>query len=245
MVSCAYAMGWPARLLDLRHRSPSGIEHTVSDVWSNQFRKWIYVDGNFAWYAVDATTRVPLSLWELRRRQLRLLNGRSTDVPAEKTEIVHLNEAGKRWEGLAAWPAFHELRMIPRSNFLETKSPLPLNQGMRGWFWTGHHVWTDAASPASLIYGHRVAAANDWSWTLNQARFTLAATSIPGELRVHLETQTPGFDKFLARLDEASAEPVVSDFLWKLRPGRNQLSVWPRNIAGREGIPSRIAIEQP
>ena len=218
-----------------------GSGHEVVELWSNQFRKWIYVDGNLAWYAVDAASGVPLSLWELRRRQLRVLAGR----PAEPTRIVHLADGGHRWEGLEGWPAFLELRMVPRSNFLEAKAPLPLNQGMRGWFWTGHYVWTDADYPASLLYGNRLADRRNWEWTLNQARCTLEATATPGELRVHLDTETPGFDTFLADIDGAGSKPVTSGFLWKLHAGANRLEVWPRNRAGRDGIPSRIVIERP
>jgi len=218
-----------------------GSGHEVVELWSNEFRKWVYVDGNLAWYAVDAESRAPLSLWELRSRQLRTLNGK----PVELTRIVHLIEGGKRWEGLEAWPAFLELRLIPRSNFLEKKSPLPLNQGMRGWFWTGHHAWTDADYPASLLYGNRVSDRRNWEWTLNQAHYTLEATGTPGELRVHLDTQTPGFDTFVADLDGAGPKPVPSGFIWKLHAGKNRLEVRPRNIAGREGIPSRVVLEQP
>lgn len=215
--------------------------HEVVELWSNQFRKWVYVDGNLAWYAVDAESGTPLSLWELRARQLRVLN----EKPAEPIRIVHLVEGGKRWEGLRGWPAFLELRLIPRSNFLEKKSPLPLNQGMRGWFWTGHHVWSDADQPASLLYGNRVSDRRNWEWTLNQARYTLEATATAGELRVHLDTRTPGFDTFLADVDAAGAKPVTSGFIWKLRPGKNALEVRPRNVAGREGITSRVVIDRP
>ena len=218
-----------------------GSGHEVVELWSNQFGKWIYVDGNFAWYAVDAQSGVPLSLLELRSRQLRALGGKAGDP----TRIVHLLKGGKRWDGLEGWPAFLELRLIPRSNFLDSKSPLPLNQGMRGWFWTGHFVWTDDDYPASVLYGNRVRSRSGWEWTLNQARYTLEASSPPGELRVHLETQTPGFDAFLADIDGTGPQKVRSGFTWKLHAGNNRLEVWPRNIAGREGVASSVAIELP
>ncbi len=218
-----------------------GSGHEVVEVWSNQFRKWVYVDGDMAWYATDPDTKVPLSLRELRQRQLPLLKGK----PAAPIRVVHLLEGGKRWNGLDGWPPFLELRLIPRSNFLEQKSPLPLNQGMRGWFWTGHHVWTDAACPASLLYGHRVSDRRNWEWTLNQARFTLEATPTPGEVCVHLDTETPGFDAFLADVDGAGPKPVASGFVWKLHAGKNRLEVRPRNVAGREGITSRVTLEHP
>jgi len=163
----------------------------------------------------------------------------------EPTRFIHLLEGGKRWKGLENWPAFLELRLIPRSNFLEKKAPLPLNQGMRGWFWTGHYVWTDADYPASLLYGHRISHRGSWEWHLNQAHIVLEATATPGELRVHLDTETPGFDTFLADIDGAGPRPVSTGFLWKLQPGKNHLEVWTRNIAGRTGPASRVVIERP
>src|SRR5262249_10891360 len=157
---------------------------------SNQFKKWIYVDGNCAWYAVDTETRVPLSLWELRQRQLATLN----EKPVRPTEIIKIASTKYEWKDLTSWPPFVELRMIPRSNFLqEPLSPLPLNQGMRGWFWTGHHVWTEDEAPAAMLYGNRVTSASNWNWTLNQAHIVLEPTTTAGELRVHLDTVTPGF----------------------------------------------------
>lgn len=218
-----------------------GSGHEVVELWSNQYRKWVYVDGNMAWYAVDAGSGVPLSLWELRSRQLRaLVVGKATPI-----RIVHLNAEGKRWEGLDSWPAFLELRLIPRSNFLEKTAPLPLNQGMRGWFWTGHHVWSDVDYPASLLYGQHVSSRRNWEWTLNQTRFTLEDTGTAGELRVHLDTQTPGFETFVADLDGGEPKPVTSGFVWKLHPGKNRLEVWARNSAGRPGSRSVVVVEQP
>jgi transglutaminase-like putative cysteine protease len=218
-----------------------GSGHEVVELWSNDYRKWVYVDGNMEWYATDAKTGVPLSLLELRERQLRVLAGK----PAAPMKVVHLLEGGTRWEGLESWPAFLELRLIPRSDFLQVKAPLPLHQGMRGWFWTGHYAWTDADYPASLLYGHRVSDRRNWEWALNQARLTLEATATPGELRVHLDTETPGFDTFLADIDGTGAKPVRPGFAWKLHAGKNRLEVRPRNTAGRAGIASGVVIESP
>jgi transglutaminase-like putative cysteine protease len=239
------SFGIPGRAVSIGVGDHGGVirggGHEVIEVWSNQFKKWVYVDGDMAWYAADPATKVPLSLWELRRKQLPLLKGQ----PPGEISVVALGEGRRRWEGLDGWPPFLELRLVPRSNFLEKKSPLPLNQGMRGWFWTGHHAWTDADCPASLLYGNRVSDRRNWEWTLNQAHLVLEATATPGEVRVHLDTQTPGFDTFLADIDGAGVKPVTSGFVWTLRPGKNALEVRPRNVAGREGITSRVVIERP
>ena len=114
---------------------------------------------------------------------------------------------------------------------------------MRGWFWTGHHVWTDADYPASLLYGNRVNNRRNWEWTLNQAHCKLEATETPGVLRVHLDTETPGFETFLADIDTKGKRPIASGFLWRLHESKNQLEIRPRNLAGREGITSKVAIE--
>ena len=215
--------------------------HEVVEIWSNQYRKWIYVDGDHAWYAVDRKTRAPMSLRELRQRQLNAL----ADKPVKPTDFVQIVKTprAKGWESLNEGVPFGELRLIPRSNFQEEKSPLPLNQGMQGWFWTGHFVWTDTRLPASLLYSRRVSNRHNWEWTLNQARYVLEATPTSGELRVHLDTETPSLKSFVAKLNDSDECAVKSGFLWRLKPGRNQLNVWPVNVAGRKGIASWIELE--
>lgn len=210
--------------------------HEVVEIWSNDHRKWIYVDGQMAWYAVDER-RVPLGLRELRERQLAAFAGRGQPV-----EIVPLAETRPAWKDLLTWPPFAELRLIPRSNFLAAAAPLPLNQGMRGWFWTGHHVWTDAARPADRLYSQFVRLPSQWEWTLNQAQYTVEATPEPGMFRVHLDTQTPSFASFRALLNDAE-RTVESGFVWSLRRGENRLAVWPINRAGRPGSRSTLVVQ--
>ena len=211
--------------------------HEVVEIWSNEYRKWIYVDGNAAWFFVDNYSGVPLSLRELRLRQLETIGLDKT----RSFTIVKLAESRYEWKGLKEWPPFAELRLIPRSNFLEQKSPLPLNQGMRGWFWTGHYVWTDDGYGASPpLYSRRVTAAANWDWTLNEAHIILEATATPGELRVMLDTVTPSFESFEVNLDGAGWNRSPAEFAWKLKSGDNRLEARATNIAGRPGSTSLI-----
>ena len=239
------SFGLPGRALSISNGSlgrPKAGGHEPTEIWSNDFRKWIYVDGTGAWYALDGATGVPLSLWELRRRQIRLLRGEA----AEPVRIVEIEKTAHKWTGLTEDLGFAELRLIPRSNFLEQKAPLPLNQGfLRAWFWTGHHVWSDSDAPAELLHANRVTQPGNFEWTLNQAHYVLEARPSPGEIRVHLDTETPGFETFLAEIDGAGRRPVSAIFSWKLHPGSNRLRVWPRNDAGREGISSWLELEMP
>ena len=220
---------------------PTEIGHEPMEIWSNQFRKWIWIDGTAAYYPADGSTGVPLGLWEVRQRQLRVLRGQKV----EPTRIVRIVDTVHEWRGLDVDMSFAELRLIPRSNFLEQKYPLPLNNGRGGWSWDGFDVWTDADVPAEPIYPNLVTRHGNFEWTLNQAHFALEPTSTRGEFRVHLDTETPGFETFLAKIDGREQAPVTAIFPWELHPGRNHLKVWPRNNAGRDGIASWIDLEMP
>jgi len=220
---------------------PTLIGHEPMEIWSNQFRKWIWVDGTAAYYPADGATGVPLSLWEVRQRQLRVLRGQKV----EPTRIVHIVDSVLQWRGLDVDMSFAEMRLIPRSNFLEQKWPLPLNNGKGPWTWNGFQVWTDAEVPAELIHPNLVTRPGNFEWTLNQAHFALEPSSTKGEVRVHLDTETPGFETFLAEIDGGAKSPVSAIFPWKLHTGRNRLKVWPRNNAGRDGIASWIDLEMP
>lgn len=214
--------------------------HEVVELWSHEHRKWIYIDGNMAWYAVDRATQTPLSLLELHDRQLDALAGRAYPP----VEIVTLAKADRAWTALTDWPPFVELRMIPRSNFLAVRAPLPLNQGMRGWSWTGHHVWHDARSPAPLIYGQRVTRRGDWEWSLDQVQLFVAASTTPGELHVHCDTVAAGLRTLEVQFDDGSWSPCDTQVTWKLHAGRNRLAMRTMNTLNRPGAATVIVIER-
>jgi len=243
------SFGFPARAISIsqgrcQERLPAG-GHEIVELWSNEWKKWVYVDGALAWYITDEKTGVPLSIWELRQRQLPTLRGEPVQ-PVRVVDAERIRNKQFVWSGLGGpkptnW--YLELRMIPRSNFLQETSPLPLNQGTEEWSWTGHYVWTDAEVPAGLLFGHRVSKRSDFEWTLNQAHYALEPATKPGSFWVHLDTETPSFDTFLAEIDGGEKKSIASGFTWTLHPGKNHLRVRPRNVSGREGIPSWIAFE--
>lgn len=243
------SFGFPGRAISISQgrcqEQHSGGGHEIVELWSDEWKKWVYVDGALAWYIVDPKSKVPLSMLELRQRQLPTLRGEPVE-PVQVIDAERTRNKQFRWTGLPApepsnW--YCELRMIPRSNFLQKKSPLPLNQGTEEWSWTGHYVWSDEAVPAGLLFGNRVTRRSDFEWTLNQAHYLLEPSSEPALFRVHLDTETPSFNTFLAQIDGGEKKPVLSGFSWKLHPGKNELRVQPRNILGREGIPSWIVVE--
>jgi transglutaminase-like putative cysteine protease len=213
--------------------------HEVIEVWSNDYRKWVHVDGDAARYYVDAKSKMPLSLRELHDRQVLAM----ADKPHDAVEAVVLAETRPAWGGLTDNPPFAELKMIPRSNLLAQPYPVPLNQGMKGWPWPGHAVWTEPHAPPSELYDYRITAKNNWDWTLNETEVRLLATTVPGEVQVQLDTVTPGFTNYEATFDAAGPTPVESNFVWQLHAGKNQLVVQSRNETG-PGIPTVVVVER-
>src|SRR4051812_2767786 len=70
-VSAAAAMGWVDRAMALRRPDDWGsgsTEHTSTEIWSNQFRKWVMLDPTFAMYVEK--DGVPLNAYELRQEWL-------------------------------------------------------------------------------------------------------------------------------------------------------------------------------
>lgn len=213
--------------------------HETVEIWSNRYAKWIHIDGDKGWYFIDDETREPLSLWELRQRQLDHLAGKSPRA----TSCVRIIEQDVRtWNSFADWPPFVELRLVPRSNFLQQRVPLPLNQGMRGWFWPGHYVWADDREPARPLYTHRVTRREDFEWDVNRTEIRLTATNQPGVLEVELATHTPGFAHFARLNDGDIPRPVADRFRWELKPGDNMLLVAAENQLGRVGVPATVRV---
>src|SRR5690606_42008250 len=56
--------------------------HETVELWSDDYRKWIYLDGNTGWYIKDVKTGIPLSIWEIRERQLAAIYGK--DYPPDR-----------------------------------------------------------------------------------------------------------------------------------------------------------------
>jgi hypothetical protein len=243
-LQCCQSFGFAGRAVSIGP-GDSGLTkvrggHEVVEIWSNQFARWVHVDGQAAWAFLDGESRRPLGLRELRERQIASLQGRT--VPA--TELVRFAETTHAWTGFDGFPPFLELRLIPRSDFLARSAPLPLNQGMRGWSWTGHHVWSDAAAPASPQYPTTTGHPGTWDWTAGTVRVALEATAVPGTFRVQVDTETPGLKEVLAAIDGAAPRATASGFEWTLHQGTNRLEVRTRNVLGREGPPATIVLRR-
>jgi hypothetical protein len=64
------SFGFPGRAISISQgrcqEKLQGGGHEIVELWSNEWKKWVYVDGALAWYILDEKTGIPLSIWEMR-----------------------------------------------------------------------------------------------------------------------------------------------------------------------------------
>jgi hypothetical protein len=65
-LQCAVSLGWTSRYILLKKQT--GEEHAGNDIWSNLYRKWIYIDTT--WNIHIEKNNVPLSILEIRKEWL-------------------------------------------------------------------------------------------------------------------------------------------------------------------------------
>ena len=113
MASAAASLGWTDRVLALRRHNDFGhkgsTEHSTTEIWSNQHRKWIMLDPTSNMYL--ERDRVPLNAHEIRREWF--YNG-GTNL------VFVIGKEGKRYRKsdlpifLKSFPGFGELAIDPR-----------------------------------------------------------------------------------------------------------------------------------
>jgi hypothetical protein len=233
LANCYSALGLPARVVGLAQYPVAygfGRGHVVTEVWSNEFQKWIVLDPqNNAWWT-DGTS-IPLSADECRR----LFVGGQGD---------HLNMVGQHsdWDYARqsrAWaPYFHHLDYNTHEIYFGKRS-----QSL------SFEYLVDGVTPELHFQGF----ARNLHYTsdhhlaypmLNQTSVSLTHAAVPGDsLTVRLTHTMPFFERYEVRLDENQWESSPASFSWRLNPGVNMLEARAVSKAGIVGKASRIVLQ--
>jgi len=234
-VQCALTQGFTGRITCSHN-------HAYSEVWSNEYRKWMLMDPGPAVDDVQSLNYhyvlngVPMTALELHKR-----------LPKKDwagVEVVPSNPANK-WnpnEDEAAMRRY-ELVYIPfRNNTLD--SALPGNIDEQGWptdiDWL---VWRDG--PIQELHPRYLYTTNregDMYWTLNQVAIYPSYGKAAGALRLEFDTVTPNFDRYEARLDGGEWTKCGGAYDWQLNAGANRLEARTVNAFGKAGIVSSLEV---
>jgi len=230
-VSAAASLGWVARPLALRrpsHLGGSSPEHSTTEIWSNQHRKWVMFDPTFDLY-VESSGGVPLDSWAIRRDFF--YNDAKDLVFVDRRKGTRYRKADAEKPYPAQLLAF--IGYVPNTNFLDAG---PDWAGMfisrtddevcRG---TGWHVRDCPANPAVDPY-----------FPINQAALSLVPKG--RSLSVGIKTMTPNFKEFQIRIDGGPWRETADIFTWPLQDGENTLEARAINTFGVAGPASSVAL---
>jgi hypothetical protein len=135
-----------------------------------------------------------------------------------------------------------------RNNYLSSLVPGELYQGWSEYFYDGY-CWVGDSPDAPRIspeYSRPLAPARpqDIDWSVNWSRIHLSRTGKPGELRVDIETHTPNLARLEKRGDGKDTwQTTPASFVWRLRPGANELAVRGVNHWGKAGSVAHVRVE--
>ena len=257
LVAALQSFGIPARHLNFHSEGMTG--HEIAEVWSNDHGKWIHLDATRDYYWYDRRTLVPLDTEEIHRALVDRLDRverwdrpylyyQDLDKLVEDLPIAY-------WDGdyehpcnagdhgaLFLFRSFCHFRVVPRFDVFSRQRPLPVSQGTEVWSWDGYLNWADDGVPPLPHFSHHTNRRADFYPTLNQTRLTVETTADPMMVRVHLETRTPDFAAFEARLDRGRWQETAAPLEWPLRAGMNTLEVRSRNRSGWTGVVSSVSL---
>ena len=237
LVSAAASLGWVDRPLALRrHQGVAKVggstEHAVTEIWSNQYRKWVMLDPTSNMYL--ESDGVPLNAYELRQEWFYKNGTNLTFVVGKERKKYKKSDLPvflKRFAGfgdLAVYPdeldKYGFTAYIPNTDLMDSgfdyaQMFIVKDQLCDGTKW---HVRTVPANPAVDPY-----------FPIGQAALNLFAED--GKIKVVLKTLTPNFKRFEVRLDDGKWKPAESELVWKVGSGRNSLEARTINKFGVSG----------
>lgn len=244
-VSAAASLGWIDRELALRrHQDPPGggsSEHSTTEIWSNQHRKWIMMDPTANLYLEKQG--VPLNAYEIRQewferdgRDLVFVVGkerkryRKSDLPIFLRRFAGFGDLTIAPDEL---DKYGFIGYIPNTDLMD--SGLDYAQM---FIVKDHHCegtrWHERTAPPDP--------AVDPYFPLNQAALRLVTDQ--GGIGVRLQTLTPNFRAYEVRWDGGSWGPGEASFRWRIHPGLNCLEVRTVNRFGVYGPTSTVELEQ-
>ena len=240
LVSSAASLGWIDRPLALRrHRGVAKVggstEHSVTEIWSNQHRKWVMLDPTSNMYLEK--DGAPLNAYEIRQEWFYNNGTNLTFVVGKEQKRYKKSDLPiflKHFAGfgdLAVYPdeldKYGFTAYIPNTDLMDSgfdyaRMFIVKDRLCDGTKW---HVRTVPANPAVDPY-----------FPIGQAALGLFAED--GKIKVALKTLTPNFKRFEIRLDGAGWKTSDETFVWNTHPGVNYLEA--RTI-NKFGVPGPIS----
>jgi hypothetical protein len=245
LVSAAASLGWVDRSLALRrhqgvNKNAGSTEHSVTEIWSNQHRKWVMLDPTSNMYLEK--DGVPLNAFELRQEwfyrggtNLVFVVGKERKK-YQKSDLPIFLERFAGFGDLTVDPdepdKYGFIGYIPNTDLMDAgydyaKMFITKDTLCDGTKW---HVRTLPANPATDPY-----------FPIGQAALSLRAED--GKLHVAIKTLAPNFKRYEVRMDRDEWKPSEEQFNWLVHSGSNRLEARTVNRFGVIGPVSTAEVE--
>lgn len=274
LVSAAASLGWVDRPIGLRLCEPNHClgkagqgytEHGMTEIWSNQYGKWVMLDPTFDVYVEKAG--VPLNAWEIRQAwfygEANALDfvvgdqGKHYKVNDFPLRLPHPGSIGNFPLEHRTFDVYGHLMFSTATNSMDAPGEAKdrpafivkdaLCDGVK-W-----HTRDNPKDPAHEPY-----------FPLGQAALRLTpAKDGAARIAVEVKTMTPNYDRYHYRMDGGKWQNLVSEGVllvspgpgervyskylapldWALHAGTNSLEVVAVNKFGVEGTPSKVVLE--
>ncbi len=241
LASAAASLGWIDRTLALRRPASTGSgEHSSTEIWSNQYGKWIMFDPTFGMY-VEKDGQ-PLNAYELRQewfykdgQNLTFVLGKDrerfkkSDLPLFRQRFAGFGDLSL---DAGALDVYAFIGYVPNTDLMDSgpdygKMFITQDKLCEGTSW---HKRVGPARPAEEPY-----------FPLGQAALTLTAEN--DHVRVGLKTLTPNFKNFEIRFGGGEWRASGDAAQWPLHAGANRLEARTVNAFGVVGPVSTAEIE--
>jgi hypothetical protein len=244
MASTAASVGWVNRVLALRRHQDAGrggsTEHSTTEIWSNQHRKWVMLDPTSNMYLEK--DGIPLNAYEIRNewfykqgKELVFVVGkekqkyRKSDLPVL---LKHFTGFGDLAINLDELDKYGFIGYIPNTDLMNSgfdygQMFIVKDQLCEGTQW---HKRLQPANPASDPY-----------FPINQAALNLHLEN--EKLIVEIKTLTPNLKQFERRLNNGEWKVTSDTFEWTIEPRANRLEVRSLNAFGVAGPTSSVEVQ--
>lgn len=252
-VECARSLGWVARPIGIavgdsgfpRGHNVGNVGHSVPEIWSNQYRKWILLDPDLNCHYERAG--VPLSALEIHdawlsheAEALTVVQEQPEFVAPHGSNVDLVKQMMPNMDHFDAEEAAHLCRRFARHGAIDYYARLSIGK----WTWLDRRclpTFISHFAPGGT--GILTSNPDDLYWTVNVVRLGARASWGDGaKLTVTLEHCMPWFDHYEVRIDGAEWQTQPETVDWALREGENVLEVRPVNVCGRAGITSRLEV---
>lgn len=244
-VSAAASLGWVARPLALRRHQdkPGGgsTEHTTTELWSNQHRKWVMMDPTANMHIQKGG--VPLNAYEIRQewfyrqgRELVFVVGqerkryRKSDLPIFLGRFAGFGDLTVPVDEL---DKYGFIGYIPNTDLMDSGPEYGRMFITKDQLCEGTRWHTRPAPPDPAV---------DPYFPIGQVALQLEPEG--DGLRVRFQTLTPNFQTYQVRLDGGAWTATGASVLWRPHPGLNVLEARTLNRFGVTGPISTVAVER-